>query len=138
MCGCVVFELAFNVHCTLTSSHVYRINPSETRAHSQISILIDAPPLPQNVEFLNNPARFTDPYRFRVTFECLSPLPDGTLLVKSLHTSHSLYSHRPRVETNLCLLPRKCRSRPRTRFLSRRPSSPRNKLFRIPFPVSGS
>ncbi|KAE9403681.1 anti-silence-domain-containing protein [Gymnopus androsaceus JB14] len=30
----------------------------------------------RNVEFLNNPARFTDPYRFRVTFECLSPLPD--------------------------------------------------------------
>ncbi|KAH8112052.1 anti-silence-domain-containing protein [Phellopilus nigrolimitatus] len=30
----------------------------------------------QNVEFLNNPARFTDPYRFRVLFECISPLPD--------------------------------------------------------------
>ncbi|KAJ4484161.1 histone chaperone [Lentinula edodes] len=30
----------------------------------------------RNVEFLNNPARFIDPYRFRVTFECLSPLPD--------------------------------------------------------------
>ncbi|KAF9641825.1 anti-silence-domain-containing protein, partial [Thelephora ganbajun] len=30
----------------------------------------------QNVEFLNNPARFLDPYRFRVTFECIAPLED--------------------------------------------------------------
>ncbi|KAG9310871.1 ASF1 like histone chaperone-domain-containing protein [Chiua virens] len=30
----------------------------------------------QNVEFLNNPARFLDPYRFRVTFECIAPLKD--------------------------------------------------------------
>ncbi|KAF9256212.1 anti-silence-domain-containing protein [Marasmius fiardii PR-910] len=30
----------------------------------------------RNVEFINNPARFTDPYRFRVTFECIAPLPD--------------------------------------------------------------
>ncbi|EJD05180.1 anti-silence-domain-containing protein [Fomitiporia mediterranea MF3/22] len=30
----------------------------------------------KNVEFLNNPARFTDPYRFRVLFECIAPLPD--------------------------------------------------------------
>ena len=32
----------------------------------------------QNVEFLNNPARFLDPYHFRVTFECIAPLPEGT------------------------------------------------------------
>ena len=32
----------------------------------------------QNVEFLNNPARFLDPYHFRVTFECVAPLPEGT------------------------------------------------------------
>lgn len=31
----------------------------------------------QNVEFLNNPARFLDPYKFRVTFECIAPLKDG-------------------------------------------------------------
>ena len=31
----------------------------------------------QNVEFLNNPARFLDPYHFRVTFECIAPLPEG-------------------------------------------------------------
>ncbi|PSS37796.1 hypothetical protein EW026_g6450 [Hermanssonia centrifuga] len=30
----------------------------------------------RNVEFLNNPARFLDPYHFRVTFECIAPLPD--------------------------------------------------------------
>ncbi|KAI5119563.1 hypothetical protein M0805_005627 [Coniferiporia weirii] len=30
----------------------------------------------KNVEFLNNPARFTDPYSFRVLFECIAPLPD--------------------------------------------------------------
>lgn len=31
----------------------------------------------RNVEFINNPARFTDPYKFRVTFECIAPLKDG-------------------------------------------------------------
>ncbi|KAF8550883.1 anti-silence-domain-containing protein [Imleria badia] len=30
----------------------------------------------RNVEFLNNPARFLDPYKFRVTFECITPLKD--------------------------------------------------------------
>jgi histone chaperone ASF1 len=30
----------------------------------------------RNVEFINNPARFTDPYVFKVTFECIAPLPD--------------------------------------------------------------
>ncbi|KAF8576994.1 anti-silence-domain-containing protein [Ramaria rubella] len=30
----------------------------------------------KNVQFLNNPARFLDPYHFRVTFECISPLKD--------------------------------------------------------------
>ncbi|KAN0080320.1 ASF1 like histone chaperone domain containing protein [Tylopilus felleus] len=30
----------------------------------------------RNVEFLNNPARFLDPYKFRVTFECIAPLKD--------------------------------------------------------------
>ncbi|KAJ3535100.1 hypothetical protein NMY22_g6640 [Coprinellus aureogranulatus] len=30
----------------------------------------------RNVEFLNNPARFTDVYRFRVTFECIAPLQE--------------------------------------------------------------
>jgi histone chaperone ASF1 len=30
----------------------------------------------RNVEFLNNPARFSDPYHFKVTFECIAPLKD--------------------------------------------------------------
>ncbi|KAF8508064.1 anti-silence-domain-containing protein [Gautieria morchelliformis] len=30
----------------------------------------------KNVQFLNNPARFLDPYHFRVTFECIAPLKD--------------------------------------------------------------
>ncbi|TDL26900.1 anti-silence-domain-containing protein [Rickenella mellea] len=30
----------------------------------------------KNVEFLNNPARFLDPYNFRVLFECMAPLKD--------------------------------------------------------------
>ncbi|KAL0064880.1 Histone chaperone asf1 [Marasmius tenuissimus] len=30
----------------------------------------------RDVEFLNNPARFSDPYHFRVTFECIATLPD--------------------------------------------------------------
>jgi len=33
----------------------------------------------QNVEFLNNPARFQDPYHFRVTFECIAALDEGAL-----------------------------------------------------------
>ncbi|KAI0281940.1 ASF1 like histone chaperone-domain-containing protein [Russula aff. rugulosa BPL654] len=30
----------------------------------------------RNVEFLNNPARFLDPYHFRVTFECITALKE--------------------------------------------------------------
>ncbi|KAF7373601.1 Histone chaperone ASF1 [Mycena sanguinolenta] len=30
----------------------------------------------RNVEFINNPARFSDVYRFRVTFDCIASLPD--------------------------------------------------------------
>ncbi|TFK29143.1 histone chaperone ASF1 [Coprinopsis marcescibilis] len=30
----------------------------------------------RNVEFLNNPAKFSDSYRFRVTFECIAQLED--------------------------------------------------------------
>ena len=29
----------------------------------------------QNIEFLNNPAKFTDRYLFRITFDCPTPLP---------------------------------------------------------------
>ncbi|QRV89397.1 histone chaperone ASF1 [Ceratobasidium sp. AG-Ba] len=30
----------------------------------------------RDVTFLNNPARFTDPYKFKVTFECIAPLKE--------------------------------------------------------------
>ncbi|KAF8836235.1 hypothetical protein PAXINDRAFT_170200 [Paxillus involutus ATCC 200175] len=30
----------------------------------------------RNVEFFNNPARFSDPYKFRVIFECIAPLKE--------------------------------------------------------------
>jgi hypothetical protein len=39
----------------------------------------------QNVEFMNNPARFSDVYRFRVTFECIAPLEDGELVFSYLN-----------------------------------------------------
>jgi len=43
-----------------------------------LSLLYLCAPL-QNVEFLNNPARFLDPYHFRVTFECITALKEGAL-----------------------------------------------------------
>ena len=43
----------------------------------------------QNVEFLNNPARFLDPYHFRVTFECIAPLEDGAFLPLSHVRAHT-------------------------------------------------
>jgi len=46
----------------------------------------------QNVEFLNNPARFLDPYLFRVTSECTAP-EDGaflTLLYTRVYTRISI------------------------------------------------
>jgi histone chaperone ASF1 len=41
----------------------------------------------QNVEFLNNPARFLDPYHFRVTFECIAALKEGTLYLYGFKSS---------------------------------------------------
>lgn len=35
----------------------------------------------QNVEFLNNPAKFLDPYYFRVTFDCIAELPEGACIL---------------------------------------------------------
>lgn len=46
----------------------------------------DSPPLPSSphlvashsdVTVLNNPGKFTDPYLFKITFECMAPLQDG-------------------------------------------------------------
>ena len=35
----------------------------------------------RDVTFLNNPARFSDEYQFRVTFECIAPLKEGKLFL---------------------------------------------------------
>jgi histone chaperone ASF1 len=38
---------------------------------------------------LNNPARFLDPYHFRVTFECIAPLKDGQCVAQHSYLSPS-------------------------------------------------
>ena len=52
------------------------------RFHATVSpISLDLLSFFQNVEFLNNPARFLDPYRFRVTFECIAALKEGAFRI---------------------------------------------------------
>lgn len=31
----------------------------------------------RNIEIVNNPAKFSDPYVFRIQFECIAPLKEG-------------------------------------------------------------
>lgn len=58
------FSVPLNVYCNHQSAcHILK---SYKNANSS-----------QNVEFINNPARFSDVYRFRVTFECIALLKDG-------------------------------------------------------------
>lgn len=52
-----------------------------------------------NVDVLKNPAAFNDPFRFNITFECLSQLEEGSLV---------LVTSRPQLESGLCWL---CRNR---------------------------
>lgn len=33
-----------------------------------------------NIQVLDNPTRYTNPFQFEITFECTSPLKDGTLV----------------------------------------------------------
>lgn len=56
-----------------------------------------------NVSILNNPAPFTDPYKFEITFECLEPLKDGTLK-KPITTALELVTDffRSGMEADLC------------------------------------
>ncbi|TFY78532.1 hypothetical protein EWM64_g5481 [Hericium alpestre] len=50
----------------------------------------------RNVEFLNNPARFLDPYHFRVTFECIAALKDGAFSTPSfIQPVAHCHSHYP-------------------------------------------
>lgn len=63
------------------NQHVHRYHPREPASSfsflSPVSLIYRGE---QNVEFLNNPARFLEPYHFRVTFECIAPLEDGAFL----------------------------------------------------------
>lgn len=38
-----------------------------------------------NVTVLDNPAPFTNPFQFEVTFECIQELQDGTLIATTPH-----------------------------------------------------
>lgn len=95
----------------------------------------------QNVEFLNNPARFSEPYRFRVLFECMAPLPDGTY---SLSISFETYSHkgsplnRPRMAPHIRLFTGKRRTWSRARFMSRRTRARRGQRLRVRIPCTRS
>ncbi|ANB15303.1 nucleosome assembly factor ASF1 [Sugiyamaella lignohabitans] len=57
-----------------------------------------------NISVLNNPAPFTAPYEFEITFECVEPLKDGELqLTVLLRTPSSLLTTpRSGMEINLC------------------------------------
>jgi hypothetical protein len=58
--------------------HVHRHDPRESTSFLPFVPIVSLTYWDgQNVEFLNNPARFLDPYHFRVTFECIAPLEDG-------------------------------------------------------------
>lgn len=41
-------------------------------------ILKGRPHLRRDITVLSNPAKFTDPYVFRITFECMAPLEEGS------------------------------------------------------------
>jgi hypothetical protein len=84
----------------------------------------------QNVEFINNPAKFSDVYRFRVTFDCIASLKDGPRLTLSA-SQRLMMPHRPRVEAHLRLLPGQRSTRPRARRLPRRARPLRRQLLRI-------
>ena len=80
--GLIPSTLVFPTQPKSGLCNVYRDDQSKCSfQHDVISRLFDTNH--QNVEFLNNPARFLDPYHFRVTFECIAQLPEGH------HTMHS-------------------------------------------------
>ena len=57
---------------------VHSHNQGTSVSVMELSANVDVSLPQQNVEFLNNPAKFLDPYHFRVTFECIAELPEGT------------------------------------------------------------
>ncbi|CEQ41779.1 SPOSA6832_03533, partial [Sporobolomyces salmonicolor] len=57
-----------------------------------------------DITVLNNPARFTDPYVFKITFECMAPLEDGAARGPSLSPAvESLQLTRPSTSTSFSL-----------------------------------
>ncbi|KAJ3559696.1 hypothetical protein NM688_g183 [Phlebia brevispora] len=64
----VLFALASFHHLLRVHNLLTPLTPHPQAIMSIVTI--------RNVEFLNNPARFLDPYHFRVTFECIAPIPD--------------------------------------------------------------
>lgn len=51
------------------------------------------PLMSSDITVLSNPAKFTDPYLFRITFECMAPLEEGA--------THSLSRARARASLTL-------------------------------------
>jgi histone chaperone ASF1 len=35
-----------------------------------------------NIQVLDNPTKFANPFQFEITFECISPLKDGKIILK--------------------------------------------------------
>ena len=69
----------------------------------------------RDVTFLNNPARFSDEYQFRVTFECIAPLKEG----KCPFASYALKPNKLISSTCTCdLRPRRSRMETNLRFLT--------------------
>jgi hypothetical protein len=61
------------------------------------------------VKIQNNPAAFTDPYLFEITFECLESLKEGVLHCRTLRTRENvLTACRSRMEVDLCWLRHLC------------------------------
>lgn len=78
------------------------------------------------VKVLNNPAPFTSPYEFEITFECLEQLREGQccqLALPLLHQYSLCRLSRSRVEAHIRWLCDLGRARPGTRLAPRRPNS---------------
>lgn len=100
-----------------------------------------------DIQVLNNPARFTDPYVFKITFECISELSEGETRRRrsngdSCITCHKcspantvfklgMCSTRHRMEAYVCRLSWKRSTRPRTRYVYGWPSASRSQQLRI-------
>lgn len=82
--SCLGFGRSVSLRCTSgQSSPTSTVDPRDHSCiypPSQITLNITDTDMSivtiRNVEWFNNPARFLDPYKFRVTFECIAPLKD--------------------------------------------------------------